>query len=130
MKVEYLVPDDEPDMNFPYSLITRSHLYHFGSGARTRHSRQLSEVFPACFLEIGPEDAQSLAVDDGQTVKIVSRSGALELSAKITPGLPPKTVFVPVSLSAAEVNSLFSSELDMVTRIPNRKRCTVQIERV
>jgi len=130
MKVEYLVPDEEPNINYPFSLITRSHLYHFGSGARTRHSKQLSEIFPECFLEIGPEDAEGLAVAHGQHVKVISKNGAIELPAKITDGLPRNIVFVPVSLSAAEVNSLFSTELDVVTRIPNRKMCTVQIERV
>jgi formate dehydrogenase alpha subunit len=130
MKVEYLVPDEETDMNFPFSLITRSHLYHFGSGARTMHSKQLKEMFPECFLEIGAEDAEGLAVADGQRVKIVSRAGSMELPARITPGLPRSVVFVPVSMSAAEVNSLFSTQLDVVTRTPNRKMCAVQIERM
>lgn len=129
-KVEYLVPDEEPDIEYPFYLLTRSSLYHFGSGARTRRSERLTEVSSECFLEISPEDARELQIAEGQQVKIVSKTGSITLPARITEGLPRKTLFVPAPLEAAEVNSLFSAELDVLTRIPNNKSCTVKIERV
>ena len=129
-KVEYLVPDDEPNIDYPFHLITRSCLYHFGSGARTRHSEQLSGFSPECFLEIHPEDAADLAIEDGGQVRVTSKTGTLTLAARITGGLPRKSVFVPISLAAHEVNALFSTELDVLTRVPNSKMCVVKIERV
>ncbi|MEW6201917.1 MAG: molybdopterin dinucleotide binding domain-containing protein, partial [bacterium] len=107
-----------------------SYLYHFGSGARTKRSERLSEISPECFLEISPEDARQLQIMDGQDIRVISKTDSIVLPARITVGLPPKTLFVPVSLSAAEVNSLFSTEMDVMTGIPNKKMCVVRIEKM
>ncbi|MEW5947477.1 MAG: formate dehydrogenase subunit alpha [bacterium] len=128
-KVEYLLPDEAPDAHYPFFLITRSSLYHFGSGARSRRSRRLIEMSPGCFIEISPADAKELQVTDGREVKVTSRRGSIVLPARITGDVPPGTLFVPVPHSASEVNSLFSAQLDVLTRIPNNKSCAVRVER-
>ncbi|MFH1438490.1 MAG: molybdopterin-dependent oxidoreductase, partial [Pseudomonadota bacterium] len=129
-KVEYLIPDDEPDIRYPFYLIARSHLYHFGSGARTKRSRLLTDISHPPSVEISPEDAEKLGVENGQNIRLTSKTGSVILKARITDGILPGMLFYPVSVSASKINSLFSAELDMLTRTPNKKMCVVNIDRV
>lgn len=129
-RVEYLVPDEEPTTAYPFSLITRSHAYHFGSGARTRQSVRLLRACPAPYVEVSPGDADALPARDGDRIRITSKNGTSLLTVRVTPGVPPGTLFVPSPPAGELVNALFSVDVDILTRVPNRKICMVKIEKV
>jgi anaerobic selenocysteine-containing dehydrogenase len=45
-------------------------------------------------LDISPEDAASMGLDDGERVRVVSRRGSLEVPVRIDPSLRPGLTFM------------------------------------
>ena len=50
---------------------------------------------PRCTLQLHPEDGQRLGVEDGQVVRVVGGSGAIELPVELNPGLMPGVASIP-----------------------------------
>jgi formate dehydrogenase major subunit len=76
---------EAPDDAYPLTLTTGRRLEFYNTGVQTRlygSARPQEEI-----LELNPQDADALGVADGETVRIRSRRGALELRARRDPGL-------------------------------------------
>jgi len=127
--VEYTPDGHEPIEDYPFTLITGTMLYHFGTGTRTSKAWRLKGFCPRAFLEIGESDAVRLSVSDDDMVKIVSPIGEVTTVVKITDTLPEGTLFMPISFPEAPVSKLFGITLDPQSKTPSLKSCSVRIER-
>ncbi len=126
--VEYRPEPEEPDEEFPLCLSTGRILYHYHGGSMTRRSVGLAERAPTCEVEISPEDAEKLGIENGNRVRIRSRRGQIEAVARVTEKAVQGTVFVPFHFAEAAANLLTHSHLDPVSKIPGYKVCAVRVE--
>ncbi|HIC95871.1 TPA: hypothetical protein EYP12_04485, partial [Candidatus Bipolaricaulota bacterium] len=129
------VSGEEPDDEYPYRLITGVTLFGFGDGSWTRRSKISSletgseseegDDLEEGYIEISPQDAQSLGVIDGSEVSISSRRGSITAKIKVQEALPPGLAFMPTHSKGC--NTLTSAELDPVTKSPKFKQTAVKI---
>ena len=126
--IEYLPPAEQPDKEYPMILSTGRVLYHYHTGTMTRLAKGLSERYPESLVEIHPEDASRLGIDDGRAVRLTSRRGAVEAKARVTDRSPVGTVFMNFHFREAAVNLLTNPALDPIGKIPEFKVCAVRVE--
>ncbi|HZK87382.1 MAG TPA: molybdopterin dinucleotide binding domain-containing protein, partial [Syntrophomonas sp.] len=82
-----------PDGEYPIVLTTGRSLYHYHTGSMTRRSVGLNAIQPENELQINHNTAASLNIFDGETVRVVSRRGNIELKARLTDILDDGVVF-------------------------------------
>jgi len=128
--VEYTPQARERKSDYPFTLLTGTILYHFGTGNRSSRAWRLRKFFPQSFVEICESDARKLGVDEGEKVKVISTVGDVTAMVKITDTLPEGTLFMPVSFPETPVNALFDIVLDPETKSPSLKACRVKIEKI
>jgi formate dehydrogenase major subunit len=77
------------DPQFPYVLTTYRLTEHHTAGGMSRFLPHLAELQPAMFAEISPELANSLNINNGDFVSIVSLRGAIEARALVSRRMRP-----------------------------------------
>lgn len=127
--VEYRPPHETPDEDYPFLLITGRDYYQYHTGTMTRRSKVSNYYLPEPLLEVNPLDAQELGISEGDTVRVISRRGQVELKVKLSQRVKKGEVFSTFHFSEARVNLLTSSELDPVAKIPEFKVTAVRIEK-
>ena len=128
--LEYNPRREDLNPDYPFTLLTGTTLYHFGTGARSSRSWRLKKFSSRSFVEIGVADAQKLGVSQGDTVSVISPVSRLTTTVRIIDGLPRGTLFMPISFPETPVNRLFDIVLDRETKTPSLKACKVRIERL
>ncbi len=127
--VEYQPPQETPDSDYPFTLITGRSYYHYHTGTMTRRSKVSSHYVPEPFVEINPADAQELGIADGDLVRISSRRGQIEARAKVSERVKKGEIFSTFHFSEARVNLLTTDQMDPVAKIPELKVCAVKISK-
>ncbi len=92
MAVEHEGPVDRLTDEFPIRLTTGRRLDSFNTGVQT--AGYTSPLRRPETLDISPEDGERLAVNDGETVRAVSRRGAIDVAARYDPTLRPGLAFL------------------------------------
>ena len=129
--VTYRPPAEEPDADYPFYLTTGRVLAQYQSGTQTRRTAQLCEMAPTPYVEMHPQAARSLGLDDGDLCELTTRRGSALFTVKITSTIRDDTVFAPFHWGGLQsVNRLTNPALDPVSRMPEFKVCAVQIKRV
>jgi formate dehydrogenase alpha subunit len=128
--IEYTPQAGKRKSAYPFTLLTGTILYHFGTGNRSSRAWRLRKFFPQAFMEICESDASKLALTDGEKVKVVSAVGEVTTMVKITDTLRERTLFMPVSFPETPVNELFDIVLNPETKAPSQKACSVKIEKI
>jgi len=129
MPCEYRPPAEEPDEEYPYLMTTGRVYFHWHTGSMTRRTSLLSRESPEGFVEISPDDAETVRIRQGDFVRVASRRGEIELKARVTTNVPPGTVFIPFHFYEAAANLLTNPALDPEAKIPEFKVCAVKIEK-
>jgi formate dehydrogenase alpha subunit len=127
---DYSPPTDVSADGYPLTLLSGSILHHFGSGTRSLRAPRLKAFSPHSWLEISREDAKNLGLGDGDPVRVVSPSGELTTTARLTDSLPAGLLFMPISFPESPVNELFDVKLDPRSKGPFLKSCAVRLERI
>ena len=127
--VEYLDPAEMPDDEYPYFLTTGRMFAHYHTGTMTRASQHLHAEQKTGYVEIHPEDAKTLVVKDGDTVKLSTRRGEIEAPARVSNKVKPGLLFVPFHFVESSANILTNSAFDPIAKIPEYKVCAVKIEK-
>jgi anaerobic selenocysteine-containing dehydrogenase len=117
---------------FPLRMIsgTRKAIYYH---SRFREIGKFKKAIPWAQVEIHEDDAAELEIQDGETVKIVSKVGKLIIPAKI---MEKSTILkgfieIPHGWNDANVNCLTDDQdVDPVGGFPNLKMVPVRIERL
>jgi len=128
--IEYTPQAGERKSDYPFTLLTGTTLYHFGTGSRSSRSLRLKKFSPEAFVEICESDARKLAITDGEKVKVSSAVGEVTTMVKITDTLREGMLFMPVSFPETPVNELFDITLNPETKAPSLKACSVKIEKI
>lgn len=126
--IDYRPPAEIPDREYPFLLTTGRVLYHYHTGTMTRLSPGTTERCPESLVEINPEDAKKLGIENGGIVTVTSRRGTVTAKAAVTDRSPRGTIFMNFHFREAAVNLLTNPALDHVAKIPEYKVCAVKVE--
>ena len=122
-----LAPDELPDSDYPFILLTGRLLEHWHTGAMTRRSDALDGIEPEAVAVISPADAGRLGVAPGQRVAIATRRGRIECAARLDATVQEGTIFVPFCFREAPANLLTNPALDPFGKIPEFKFCAASL---
>jgi predicted molibdopterin-dependent oxidoreductase YjgC len=128
--VEYQPPIEEPDSEYPFVLSTGRTLYHYNSATMTMREDGVTDKQEEPFVEISPEDASALGVDDGDWLRLTSRRGSIEARAAVGDRVYPGLVWMALHFEEARVNLLTNDVTDSLIGIPEYKVCAIRIEPV
>ena len=117
-----------PDEEYPFILTTGRLMFHWHTGTMTRRSEKLEQEVPEAYVEMHPDDAEHIGLDNARRVKVSSRRGEIELGVRITPRIRPGVVFIPFHFAEAAANALTHAALDPIAKIPEYKVCAVRVE--
>lgn len=128
-------PRETPDHEFPFVLTTGRLYAHWHTLTRTGKCDKLVKREPQPFIEIHPDDALSMEVQDGDLVQVSSRRGTVQLPARLSDGVSPGLVFVPFHWGdlfgeGNAANYLTISAIGRVAKQPELKYCAVNLEKV
>ncbi|MEU1122105.1 bifunctional nitrate reductase/sulfite reductase flavoprotein subunit alpha [Streptomyces sp. NPDC005899] len=124
-----------PDEDFPYVLNTGRVQHQWHTLTKTGKVGKLNRLNPGPFLEINPQDAQALAVTDGDAVEVASRRGRAVLPAVVTDRVRPGDCFAPFHWNDLfgeylSVNAVTNDAVDPVSLQPGFKACAVTLTKV
>ena len=129
--IEYFGADEKPDEEFPLILTSGRVVYQYLSGNQTRRIGFLVQQCPEPYVEIHPETAMKLRVNDGERVKVISRRGEGIFPALVVRTIRPDTIFIPYHWGEQlAVNQLTNPKLDPTSKIPEYKACAARIEKI
>jgi len=125
---EYLATDEKTGPRFPLLLTTGRILSQYNVGAQTR--RTANTVWhDQDRLEIHPHDAENRGINDGDWVRLASRSGETTLRAKVTDRVAPGVVYTTFHHPDTQANVVTTDFSDWATNCPEYKVTAVQVGR-
>jgi assimilatory nitrate reductase catalytic subunit len=129
--IEYQPPNEVPDDQYPLILTSGRVVYQYLSGNQTRRIGFLVQQCPEPYVEIHPETAMNLKINDGERVRVVSRRGEGVFPALVVRTIRPDTIFIPYHWGEQlAVNQLTNPALDPTSKIPEFKACAARIEKI
>lgn len=119
---------EQPDDEYPYLLLTgRGAASQWHTQTRTGKSAVLRKLYPSkVYVEMHPENAMILGVQNYDQVCIRSRRGELTATAFVTPTVQVGQIFIPMHYEAT--NRLTLSHFDPYSHQPSYKNCAVAVE--
>ena len=121
----------------PYLLTTGRTVYHFHTRTKTGRAPQLNDAAPDVWVELHPEDAAELEIEEGDLVRIASPRGAIDAPARLN-GIRRGSVFLPFHYGSWDredeegraANNLTVTAWDPVSKQPIFKVAAVSLQRV
>ena len=128
----YEAPPEVPDEEYPFWLNTGRVLEHWHTGSMTRRVPTLHRAVPNAYVEINRTDAAELGIRNRERVRVTSRRGELELTARIDyRAQPPRgQVFIPFFDEELLVNELTLDAYCPISKQPDYKKCAVRVTRI
>jgi len=127
--VEWQPPVDPLSADYPIRLTTGRRLDSYNTGVQSRRLRS-----PLRFgetIDLAPGDADDLGVGAGETVRVVSRRGAVEAPVRIDPGLRPGLAFMTMHFGdEVDTNLLTIDATDPKSGTAEFKATAIRVERV
>ncbi|MCY4305064.1 MAG: formate dehydrogenase subunit alpha [Aestuariivita sp.] len=124
-----LPPDEKPDNEFPFVLITGRQLEHWHTGSMTRRSKVLDAVEPEGNCSVHPKTLRALGVSAGEYIKLTTRRGSITVLARADRSIAENSVFIPFAFVEAAANILTNSAIDPYGKIPEFKFSAVRAEK-
>ncbi len=126
---EYIPSAELPDEEYPTILMTGRILYHYTTRAMTGKTPELMAIEGKSFIEMNERDAAELGIADGDRVRVSSRRGQIETTARVGKKCSPGESWMPFHFPDGNCNWLTNAALDRYARIPEYKVCAVRIEK-
>jgi assimilatory nitrate reductase catalytic subunit len=120
---------ERPSDKYPFLLLTgRGSAAQWHTQTRTAKSAILRKLYPSePFVEISPQDAQTLGIRPGDLISVASQRGELHARAYPTPAMQPGQVFIP--MHDQTTNRLTDAVFDPHSHQPAYKACAVSLSR-
>jgi sulfite reductase (NADPH) flavoprotein alpha-component len=130
-----LPPAELPDAKFPFTLTTGRVAHQWHTLTKTGKISVLNKLNPGAFVEIHPEDAAVLGVENGTLTKVVSRRGFAIYPAQISTRVRPGDCFAPFHWNDEfgenlAVNAATSEAVDAISLQPEFKFTAVALSAV
>lgn len=127
---EYIPSAELPDDEYPIILMTGRILYHYTTRAMTGKTEGLMEIAPSSFIEINIKDANDIGIKNGDRVKVSSRRGEIETTARVGDKVSKGETWMPFHFPDGNANWLTNAALDKYARIPEYKVCAIKVEKI
>ena len=127
---KYTAPDEVPDAEYPFILTTGRQLEHWHTGAMTRRASVLDALEPGPVAGLSRGTIAKLGIKPGDPVRVATRRGVVELTARQDDAVPDGVVFIPFAYVEAAANLLTNPKLDPFGKIPEFKFCAAKVEAV
>ena len=82
------------------------------------------------FIEINYKDAERLGINNGERIKVYSRRGSIEATARVGRKVSEGETWMPFHFPDSPVNVLTNAALDEFARIPEYKFCAINIAKL
>ena len=128
--LEWTPPAEEPDTDYPFVLSTGRRLYHYHTRTQTGRCGGLNDLLGEETADISAQDAIALNISQGEKIRVTSRRGAVEVTAKITPQVPPGLVWMAFHFREGCANWLTNTAFDPVSKTAEFKACAVRVEKI
>jgi ferredoxin-nitrate reductase len=121
------------DAEFPFILTTGRIRDQWHTMTKTGKVSKLNQHSPQAFAELHPHDAAALGVAEGDLVTVTSRRGEVRVAARLSAGLRPGMVFLPMHWGKQlgsdlnRANNVTSGALDPLSKEPDLKFCAAQV---
>ncbi len=126
--LEYKAPNEVPDDEYPFYLMTDRSLFHYNNDTMTGNVKGIRLVESEERCDICPEDAEKLGIKDGQLIKVTSRRGSVKVKARISDKCYSGMIHMTYHFSDVPVNLLLGAGTDPISGTPDYKTCAVKIE--
>lgn len=126
---EYVPSAELPDDDYPIILMTGRILYHYTTRAMTGKTPGLMEIEGRSFIEMNFKDANALGIKTGDKVKVSSRRGQIESTARVGRKVSQGETWMPFHFPDGNCNWLTNPALDKYAKIPEYKVCAIHIEK-
>jgi len=124
------VPQAEPPGGeYPFILSTGRRLWHYHT-TQTRNAQGLDDLFGEEHVEISPQDAETLNIENGDYVEVASRRGSVKTRAWVTNRSPRGVCWMSFHFYEACGNVLTIDAFDSVTETAEYKACAVKIAKI
>jgi len=120
-------PQELPDDEYPLTMMTGRHLYHYNAGAMTAREDGINELAGTAYIEINEGDAGAMNVKDGDRVRVSSRRGEIEVTARVGDRVNSREVFMTLHYPEGNANYLTNAVFDDIAKIPEYKVCAVSV---
>jgi formate dehydrogenase major subunit len=124
---DIVAPDERPDEEYPFVLITGRMLEHWHTGSMTRRSNVLDSLEPEAVATINPITLDEMGVKPGEMITLSTRRGQVSVIARADIAVPTGAVFMAFCYYEAAVNKLSNAALDPAAKIPEFKYCAVKV---
>ena len=128
--LEWQPSPDLGDPEYPMTLTSCRILYHYHTRTQTDKVPAIHFTAPRNWIELHPDDAKELGVQEGDWVKVSSKRGSIYVEARIVDTLQPKVAWMPFHYAEGANVLADSSHLDPVSKIPGFKQIGIRIEKV
>ncbi|HEX8998708.1 MAG TPA: molybdopterin oxidoreductase family protein [Blastocatellia bacterium] len=126
----YSPPTEDVDDEYPLMLTTGRVVSQFLSGTQTRRIGPLVNQYPEPRIEMHPQLAEKLGIQDGDLATAESRRGTITLQAHVVTTIRPDTIFIPYHWPGRKsANQLTISAQDPISKIPEYKVCAVRVRK-
>jgi ferredoxin-nitrate reductase len=139
---EWTEPHEWAKEDYPFTLATGRTVYHFHTRTKTGRAPELHAAAPDAWAELNAADAERLGIAEGDSVRVESPRGAIEVPARLS-GPREGVVFVPFHYGYWDVgddagpdgrpraaNELTMTIWDPVSKQPIFKTSAVRVEKV
>ncbi|MEP2534364.1 formate dehydrogenase subunit alpha [Shimia sp.] len=123
-------PDEVPDTEYPFVLITGRQLEHWHTGSMTRRSKVLDAVEPEANCSLHPRTLRELGIKPGDYLRLTTRRGSVTVMARADRAVAENNVFLPFAYVEAAANILTNAALDPYGKIPEFKFSAVRVETI
>jgi formate dehydrogenase major subunit len=114
---------------YPFILTTGRLLEHYNCGTMTRRTGN-GEIVTKDVLAINPADARVKSINTGDTVKLFSARGEVELEANVTEEVKPGILYTTFHFPENMVNNVTGQGCDSDTMCPEYKVVAADVVRV
>ncbi|MBN1234717.1 MAG: formate dehydrogenase subunit alpha [Methanotrichaceae archaeon] len=128
--VDYRPSMELPDEDYPFILTTGRVLCQYHTGTMTRKVSDLNLLRGEELVEMNPQDALTLGIEDGELIEVASRRGKVRAKAMTTEKSPAGVVFMTFHFSETPTNVLTNPALDPIAKIPELKVCAVKVSKI
>ena len=129
LALPYVENNERPDDEYPFWMNSGRVVEHFHTRTKTGKIGNCNKFSPIPYVEINPDAADELGIDQMSYVRLVSRRGDAVVMAQRTQRVPYNMLFIPFHFHEC-VNRLTLGLLDPYSRQPAFKQCAVRIEPV
>ena len=121
---------EDADDSYPFTATLVSQRFHLGSGTRTEHSRRTSRFGLKGEVDVSPQDAARLKLENGDRVRVASRAGVLTREVRIDSSVQPGQVFVPMAFHNNDAMNLIQLTAQASESWEGMNTCGVTVEKL